>query len=205
MNKSLSLLAIFLLLIPFVNAENIEQERNYRHEIRIGIGDCLMEYIMDGTVSGNNYQMENRRYTGNIYADYHYNINTWLAVGAQVRTSGCIYDNYQNIEGTSKLIGEDHYRITTYAYPQVRFTYFNRPSVRLYSGIGLGFMAFLYDAQNTENNRYMGTLPITLLGISVGKKHWYGTADLNILCGFNDKVFSPIPLNILNIGVGYRF
>ena len=27
--------------------------------------------------------------------------------------------------------------------------------------------------------------------------------DLNTLCGFNDKVFSPIPQNILNIGAGY--
>ena len=205
MNKSLSFLVVLLLFVPCLKAEIMNQGDFFRHEIRIGIGDCLMEYIMDGTSLGSNYQMKNRRYTGNIYADYHYNINTWLAVGAQVRTSGCIYDNYLNTEEPSNLIGKNQYRITTYAYPQVRFTYFNRPSVRLYSGIGLGYMAFFYNAQNTESNRYMGALPITLLGVSVGKKHWYGTADLNMLCGFNDKIFSPIPLNIFNIGVSYRF
>lgn len=185
-----------------LNAQENDR-KDYRHEIRLGIGDCLMEYIMDGFSSGT-YLMKNRKYTGNLYLDYHYNLQTWLGFGMHIKTSTILYDCHAK-DNPTVVLSPNNYRTTVNVYPSVRFTYFNLPSVRLYSGIGIGFIGFFYNQSNIEHNRYAGGIPITALGVSFGTGQWIGSAEIGTTFAFSNKVFSLVPMNIANIGIGYRF
>ena len=83
--------------------------------------------------------------------------------------------------------------------PTVRFTYLNRPIVRLYSSIGVGVGFCRERTRNVEgyieNNQHETFCPaqITLLGVSVGRR-LFGFAEL-----------STGSLGVCTAGIGYRF
>lgn len=83
--------------------------------------------------------------------------------------------------------------------PSARFTYYHRPAVRLFSsiGVGLGFQT------GGEEGILDFGYDVTLLGVSVGKGHWYGDFELGGLSMARSMAF--LSDRWLNISLGYRF
>jgi hypothetical protein len=81
--------------------------------------------------------------------------------------------------------------------PSVRFTYLNRPWVRLYSGVDVGVGYFIDNKDNvsesTRSGNFFFAFNVTPIGVNVGKK-FYGMFETNF--GF-DSVFK--------VGLGARF
>lgn len=115
---------------------------------------------------------------------YHYQVNSWLQVGVKSYVEllqNSVYD-------TSRVNLQER---TTFALvnimPSVRFTYLNRPMVRLYSGIdlGMGIFASTPDKNSDGESAADKSSPcyfsfnITPIGVSVGKK-FYGLFETNI-------------------------
>ena len=95
----------------------------------------------------------------------------------------------------------DNYALVS-LMPSVRFTYLNRPWVRLYSGVDVG-CAYLFSgttyydsktgSEKGENNNFLFAFNITAFGVNVGKK-FYGLFELN--AGYDA---------IVKVGIGARF
>ena len=123
-----------------------------KHEVRVGWGDMMFESVAfpddpnhawaDVEKLPNNYVVTeecNHRYTGHIFADYHYNVLHWLAVGGQFDFEG-IFWNEVTYSKYHYPVGEitDIRNYNIVLMPTVRFTYFHSQWVNLYSGIGFG-------------------------------------------------------------------
>lgn len=193
--------AVFLCSAFNASAEN---EDIPEFEIRVGVsGFPLLPSsenkfgggsIFNKYVTYNDYSLDelysNRsgaRYTtGNIGAEFTYNIKKWLAICGGM---------YVSPFWMSTFDGYSHQRISTSASASlsglvmVRFNYFNRPLVKLYSSVGIGVMAdFSYYPVVAM---HIQTVPF---GISVGGRV-FGFAEL----GLGSLYLGG------NIGVGYKF
>ncbi|MDR2679309.1 MAG: hypothetical protein LBC47_00710 [Tannerella sp.] len=144
--------------------------------------------------NGGKYYYDDKIYTQAISLSYTQELKRWLALSVNAVYSG-ISQNKRSTE-TNQI--SDKYRKYHFSiYPAVRFTYFNRPVIRLYSAVGLGLgitdekWSNDYQSYNRETN--LGG-QITFFGVSVGK-------NLFALweTGVGDTGY------FLIIGGGYRF
>lgn len=86
------------------------------------------------------------------------------------------------------------------AIPVARFTYYERGLVRLFSSVGFG-VGFGADTNGGMANVNYG-YDVTLIGVTVGHKHWFGDFEFGGL-GYWNMGF--LPTRMLNVSVGYRF
>ena len=110
-----------------------------------------------------------------------------------IRQSHEIFDF--NIEGTKTyhLLG---------IMPEIRFSYFNRPHVTLYSGLSVGVDLHIpgkYEGNEAYKDYYPDPLfysafQATLFGVKAGGSHWFGSFELG--AGYK---------GIASLGVGYEF
>lgn len=119
---------------------------------------------------------------GNIGAEFAWNAKRWLAVCADVYVTPFWTDVYD---------GQTHARTRKSgagfsALASVRFNYFNRPYVRLYSSVGAGFYA--------DRDGSIFQLQTVPFGVSFGGRV-FGFAELGIGTLFMGG----------NIGIGYKF
>lgn len=83
--------------------------------------------------------------------------------------------------------------------PTVRFTYLNRPIVRLYSSIGVGVGFCRERTRNVDGhieanrNEHFCPAEVTILGVSVGRR-LFGFAEL-----------STGSMGVCSAGIGYKF
>jgi hypothetical protein len=131
-----------------------------------------------------------RVYSGAISLQYTEELKRWMALCFNVSYSG-VYENRHNLL-TENV--KDKYRSHRLSLlPMVRFTYLNKPTVRLYSALGVGIG---FSSEKSDQIRYNDTFMdahITFFGISVGKK-LFASSEI----GFGS-------LGIINAGIGYRF
>jgi len=113
---------------------------------------------------------------GSYSLSYHYRIKNWLWCGAYVNFfptkerdyhwnyyyDDCYYDNYF----TTKIS----------VAPSVRFSYFNKPLVNLYSAASVGWGLTMRGNDRPNLNVFF---QITFFGISVGK-NFFGGAEVGI-------------------------
>lgn len=155
---------------------------------------------------------EKRILTPHFYLGYQYRINSWLGVGGEFDFSaetsrGSLRNFYEDWQGDYS--SEQLYFTVI---PQVRFTYLHREWVNLYSGLGIGATLCTYRKVGRNyvehcltEKRDLGAsiaLKLTLLGLSVGRDHWYGSAEIGCLF---EPVFTPFPSRLVQASVGYRF
>lgn len=208
MKKSIFLSIILLFSLTTTFAETKEERKQHPHELRIGVADGMIDFAKEKINNAPNMYL-NSNYVGMYFVEYQYRLNHWLGLGMQVRASGAVYDYKSAIidETTGAYTDEyeienDCYRVSTFFMPKANFTYYHHPWVNLYSSVGLGL---LMESFNTGINNLYGTLPVTFLGVSVGKKQWFGAAEIGYLFFFDKYDFSPAPLSIINLSFGYRF
>ena len=138
-------------------------------------------------------------------AGYHYRVLPWFWIGASINY-GYTKDNVSirytlddplafNLKGTQSyhLIG---------ILPDLRFSYFNRPQVTLYSALSVGIVAHIrgkYDGNEEYKEYYThpniySAFQATLFGVKAGGSHWFGSLELG--AGYKGFVCA---------GVGYEF
>lgn len=138
----------------------------------------------------NRYSYGDRIYTQAFSLGYTQELSQWLSLGVQAAYSG-IYQS-QRLEGmtTDRL-----YTHRFALYPAVRFTYLNRPIIRLYSGAGLG-VGMKWKHEFFDRDVEYSVFPtgqVTFFGLSVGRRLF-----ANWEIGYGVKGY-------LTLGMGYRW
>ena len=191
-------------------AETKETRAENPHELRLGVGDCSIYYaqrystpVPPPVVPGAEEIGDSRHFyliLPNIFIDYQYRVNSWFAAGVQVNT---IWDKGTNSHynpGAKDVLLVDFTEGWLHVIPSATFTYFSKEWVNLYSGIGVGYAMQIESKNTTRNVWHTFAAQATLLGISVGKNHWFGSFEAGAL--FTGRSF---PDRCFNFAVGYRF
>ena len=191
-------------------AETKETRAENPHEFRIGVGDCSIYYaqrystpVPPPVVPGAEEIGDSRHFDlilPNIFIDYQYRVNSWFAAGVQVNTIWDKGTDYSYNRGANDFQLIDFTEGWLHVIPSATFTYFHRNWVNLYSGIGVGYAMQLETKGDTRNVWHTFAAQATLLGISVGKNHWFGTFEAGAL--FTGR---SMPDRCFNFAVGYRF
>lgn len=145
-------------------------------------------------------------YKGNLYSTgalsmaHSIKVAKWLEMGATLTYVG----NFRNIYSstTNKVIGRENSR-SFFFTPTLRFAWFNREWVRMYSSVGLGVGMMIKNPGNLgiagagrfsePSIQWSPSLQLTGFGISVGKKlFWFSEV----------QTFGT--LGLFTMGIGYR-
>lgn len=208
-----------------------EQIEENPHEIRIGLGESFMGHMFrmgcepergifeyyypchqDGMSVEELHSILKQTYTQtdknvawapHVFGEYMYRIKPWLGVGVQT-------DFYTRSHRERYFNGYGDYRGEAYVaelcwaiMPVVRFTYLRREYVNLYSQIGIGYGGNFYMRDHQlENSEHLPAFGATLLGVSVGRAHWFGTLELGT---FNTPANFMFMERMFSLSVGYRF
>lgn len=129
---------------------------------------------------------------------YYYQVKPWCQVGIKASFEGGRLTRYTDTMRTT--ISEKNFMALISVMPSVRFTYLNRPWVRLYSGVDVGCCYFLDKeethldkAEESKNNNFLFAFNVTAIGVNVGKK-FFGMFEANF--GYD---------SYLKAGIGVRF
>ena len=182
-------------------AETKETRAVNPHELRIGVGDCSIYYAQ--RYSPKPDHVGSRKFDvilPNIFIDYQYRVNSWFAAGVQVNTIWDKGTDYSYNRGANDFQLIDFTEGWLHVIPSATFTYFHREWVNLYSGIGVGYAMQIETKNTTRNIWHTFAAQATLLGISVGKNHWFGSFEAGAL--FTGRSF---PDRCFTFSVGYRF
>lgn len=144
-------------------------------------------------------------YTGNKYSTGAINISQsvkvakWLELGAVLTYAG----TFQNIYNTIDNSVVDREMANSFFFtPTMRFAWFNREWIRMYSSVGLGFGVMFQNfaegrhatGANETNIEWGPSIQLTGFGISLGRKFfWFA------------EVQSIGTLGLVTMGAGYRF
>ena len=193
-------------------AETKETRAETPHELRLGVGDCSIYYAQRYTTpvppsvpqDPDVEDVKKSRHLSlilpNIFIDYQYRVNSWFAAGVQLNT---IWDKGTDPHynpGAKDVLLVDFTEGWIHVIPTATFTYFHREWVNLYSGIGVGYAMQIESKSRTRNVWHTFAAQATLLGISVGKNHWFGNFEAGAL--FTGRSF---PDRCFTFSVGYRF
>ena len=210
--------ALFLTILglPTAFCQNEKPALDHRHSFRIGWGDMLSEtMIFSPSLSGtwanpgalpDNYihqETFDLGFTGHLFAEYQYQLTRVTSLGVQADVEGIfwkegLFDRNHNMVLPATCVR--NWDLTLLA--TARFTYFDRPWVRLYSGVGAGVL-FAFDNQGG-----FGATPalnLNFIGVEVGKGHWGGTFELGALNALSGKntIYQAFS-RIFSLSVYYR-
>ena len=178
---------------------------HHRHEIRFEVGDPLGIMILQNknnhlpNISGSNLTAVGHawRATPVFSFNYHYRLTKWLWAGAMVN-----YAYYKDHTDYTYQIFNTRWMHCITLMPELRFSYFNRPHVTLYSAVATGVTLFvghenpsweIYDGQWWKLSTFP-TFQLTAFGIRAGGERLFGTFET----GFGIK-------GIVSGGIGYAF
>lgn len=128
---------------------------------------------------------------GHYGIHYYYQVKPWCQVGIKTTVEGAKNTRFSDTLHTS-VSSIDRYLLIS-VMPSVRFTYLNRPWVRLYSGVDLGLGIFGTEGKDSSSDDFLFAFNVTAFGVNVGKK-FFGQFELN--AGFDSFV---------KVGIGARF
>ena len=222
MKKLITLTAIILCTIGALFAETPENRKENPHEIRIGIADSYMEACIEKpnldsypTCVPITYKNGPLNHTGHIFVEYQYRVNNWFSAGVNADFLHSWY--YQHPEEGCYFDKEKYYSSKLSIIPTIRFTYFHNELIDLYSALGAGINYSKYKQDGYYTYSTLGAaFDLCALGISIGKKHWFGAFELGGTTAFGYEINSdmpykprlemPIPFaRLLRVSVGYRF
>lgn len=165
------LLYVSIALTGYAQDVPINANRDSPFEISVGgsvrsaIGGIIVmpAYAIINALSTTNEQEAESKIWGLYSLDFMYHINHWLAAGADITMEGETIRKYKKTDETLISVSQ----LYSFAImPAVRFTYLNRPVVKLYSGVQLG--CYLLSSTTSKSQVTFGG-NATLLGVSAGK------------------------------------
>lgn len=198
--------AVFLVLLcSGVSAQ--KPHSDLHNELGINAGPVsLAGSFLYGTIGfftalggGLSHQAVDMHHYGQYSLHYYYQVAPWCQVGVMGSTECAKVTRYSDTLRTS-VSSIDRYAIIA-LMPSVRFTYLNRPWVRLYLGVDLGCGYFASDSRSgkssesddSSGNNFLVAFNVTAFGVNVGKG-FYGLFELN--AGYDA---------IVKVGIGARF
>ncbi len=204
MLKKTLLLLCFGLILFISPAQAQKPHSDLLNEIGVDAGPVsIFGGFIVGTVdffnalgSSMSHQTYSSRYFGVYNLHYYRQVKPWCQVGAKFTVEGSRITRYtDSLQTAIHSISDD--LLFTFM-PSVRFTYLNRPWVRLYSGVdvGLGYLFSNiqgFSKDDSKGNKFLPAMNITAFGVNVGKG-FYGLFELN--AGFD---------SIVKVGIGARF
>jgi hypothetical protein len=143
--------------------------------------------------------------SGHLFLGYRYDVNSWFSAGAEVDWF-YLWSNSVHRNGYGEIVGTYDYHLHQLTImPSIRFTYFRRPLVELYSGLGLGYTMY----EGSYGVQHGFTFSPTLFGVNVGNEHWFAEMELGGMATVTTSWFgNPGVLfssRLLSVAVGYRF
>lgn len=218
--RKLSTIVITLLLatvcLPTAFCQN-DKPIEHRHSFRIGWGDMLYETMAfrpkligtwpnPGALPDNysHFETFDFGYTGHLFAEYQYRLTKVTSLGIQADVEGIfwkegVFDKYHNLMLPAKSVR--NWDLTLLA--TARFTYFDRPWVRLYSGLGVGAL-FAFD-----NDGGFGAAPafnLNWIGVEVGEGQWGGSFELGGLSALaNTRTIYQVFSRIFSVSFYYKW
>lgn len=187
------------------------------HNLRIGWGDQMFEsliwydngYYTHLPIEFEDSYNENYRYLQHYFIEYMYNLNYWYSFGMLVDYSGVLWDEVTRNGKGKELSRESNRSFHNIAMiPTVRFSYFHHDYVSLYSSLGFGLNVNTGTELDLKGRKtaVSPALNITLLGVRVGKGHFYGALEVGALAALNskDEVYM-LGSRIFTASVGVRF
>ena len=212
MKKRILTLALLLLcccqILPAQKTNGNKPHSDLHNEIGINAGPfSLVGSFTYGTIGfwsalggSLSHKPVDMNLCGNYSIHYYYQVKPWCQVGIKTMVESARVKHYSDTLRT-RITSVDHYALLS-VMPSVRFTYLNRPWVRLYSGVDLG-CAYLWSGttnynggkagEKSKDNNFLFAFNVTAFGVNVGKK-FYGLFELN--AGFDSMV---------KVGIGARF
>lgn len=171
------------------------QEVFPRHEIRVGWGDMGFEKA----AFHNSLQKVDYQHIGHFFAGYRYSFLKWLGAGMDVDYSRV---NWRTVEDDAR----HNYRNIS-LIPSVRFTYFRKKIVTMYSGIGVGVNINTGSDLDYAGRQTMAVAVFnpTWFGISLNCKNWFGTFEFSPLISMkNSNQIFMINARMFSLSIGYR-
>ena len=190
---------------------SLKRGTNDKHEVRLTVGSAplfeddffVYDYFEPNVTEHPEMIHPNDLYyrgalktSGGYALSYMYSPCRWFSVGMYAGyVSQWQKTHLHSTQATVSTTTERHLMFV----PTVRFTYLNRPLVRLYSSIGVG-VGFCHERTRnvdgrlefSENSRFCPA-EVTFLGVSVGRR-LFGFAELNIGS-----------MGCCSAGIGYKF
>lgn len=173
-----------------------------RHEFRLSAGFKPLRFESDewgaerfGLSVGEQFDLtkyyrSDIRSTGTYALSYAYRFRRWFSLAAVCSYSGERFDLCSNLTG-SRIRRHRLHRFSL--MPVARFTWLNRPLVRLYSSLGIGFQAIGGDRAAWGIGESQAAFNYIPLGIAVGRS----------LFGFAE--FGLSSQGCVAFGIGYSF
>ena len=210
---------IWAVLLTMLAAGRTEAQQPFpRHEVRVGAGFLPTSAdnvcSMSGTYYDDYYYQtfggghihnsdpsqiieQSRYYLGHLRstwafsAGYFYSVYKWLHVGATLSYHNVSREKFET--ATRRAVAEMHRNYIS-IIPTVKFSYLNRPYVRLYSGIGIGYCgAAVRDFDRSRHSENFTAWDVTFLGISAGGR-LFGSAEVGLYTA-----------GYVKFAIGYRF
>jgi hypothetical protein len=209
--KTILLLTIcfIALSIPAVVAQNQDQptpkqdQAELQNEVYLGYGAGGLFYWTGNMAHSSDYPSEQSAQTftdpssaGALYLGYSRSLNKVVSLGFLFGYQNFSYTGTSTSASTAGLITE-YNDILLSGMARVLFSYVHKPSVRLYSGIGLGITVNFGKATQpnkefTDRKLWPGG-QLTFMGLRFGRA----------LGGFFEFGFGTI--GIINAGISYKF
>ncbi|MBQ7550203.1 MAG: hypothetical protein IJT04_01580 [Bacteroidales bacterium] len=199
-------LCFIIMGLPLLHAQN-QKERKLHSDLQneIGVGGGIasaMGFVVHGSIGfieaffgGLSNQPIDMKWYGQYGVNYHYQVKHWCQLGVKFTIESSKITRYTDT--TKWVVKSVSKEVLCVFMPSVRFTYLNRPWVRLYSGVDVGVGYFIDNKDNvsesTRSGNFFFAFNVTPIGVNVGKK-FYVMFETNF--GF-DSVFK--------VGLGARF
>jgi len=134
-----------------------------KNEIALSVGDNMFHTQI--------WEYGDPKGFGSYSLSYHYRIKKWLWCGAYVNVFPTEERRYKYGGGYS------YYNSTKISVaPSLRFSYFNRPIVNIYSAASVGWGMSINENDKSNLNVFF---QVTFFGVSIGKK-FFGGAEVGI-------------------------
>lgn len=158
------------------------------------------EYLMNRIVK--TYSEPNQ--FGHLFLSYRYGVNSWLSAGVEVDWL-YLSGNEECRNGYGEFVVNNPYGLHQLTImPSIRFTYFRRPLVELYSGLDLGYTIYAHPYVS-----HGFTIYPALFGVNVGNEHWFAEVELGTMLTLATPWIGRVGLlfssRMVSAAVGYRF
>lgn len=189
-----------------------------RHQVRIGCGDMFFETMIwhnqvhklypDIRECDSMPEKRNYRYLPHLSAEYSYHILPWLSVGGildfqETLWSTEFYDKRDRMESSTK---DNFYNLCV--MPVVRFNYFRREHVGIYSSLAVGVDINGGTEKNGfgQNTVIGAALELRPIGVTFGGGQWWGYFELGCINGMKNKnAMFMLASEILKAGISIKF
>ena len=217
LKKAIVLLVMVLAGIP-MRGETREFRLEHRHECSIQFGDWMTETVLwrdqphasyIGVGTAETLFKENHDYsrTPHFGLAYQYRINGWLGVGCMTDYQHVSWNRiwYNNRDQEVSRSREYFYNLCI--LPTVRFTYFHRPWMNLYSSISAGMV--INGGSETDfygHHTAVGmSANLNFISASFNYGQWFAAVEIGTLLGFKDSqtIYSALS-RTFTLSIGYR-